>query len=258
MSKRQREATVPKGGTQQAAGFGKKLRREQARREREALRRKTARRRRNTRVASIAAPLVVLAGILGFVLLRHTASSTTGPPYATVGQSIDPSTLAGIQTGQVPWPPEEAHLRGRLSAIGIPALTEEGSVLHTHQHLDLYVDGRRITVPAEIGINEEEGFLSPIHTHDASGIIHVESATRQPYTLGEFFDGWGVRFTRACVGGYCDGGGRKLRVYADGRLVAGNPRQLELTAHQEIVVVFGTDAELRRPIPSTYSFPSGL
>jgi hypothetical protein len=244
--------------TPQAGRFGKKDRREQVRRERVALRRKMARRRRNARMASIAVPLMVLVAIVGFVLFSHSGSSTTGPIYATVGESIDPSTLPGIQTGPAPWPPEEGHLEARLSAIGIPALTEEGSVLHTHQHLDVYVDGRRITVPAEIGIGEQEGFFSPIHTHDSSGVIHVESPTRRPYTLGEFFDGWGVRFTRSCIGASCNGSGRSLRVYANGHLVAGDPRRLELTAQEEVVVVYGTDAEVPRPIPSSYTFPSGL
>ena len=78
--------------------------------------------------------------------------------------------------------------------MGLPALTAEGEALHTHQHIDIYVDGQPVVVPAYIGINATEGFLSPIHTHDSTGIIHVESPTVRDFTLGEFFDVWGVRF----------------------------------------------------------------
>jgi hypothetical protein len=78
------------------------------------------------------------------------------------------------------------------------------------------------------------------------------------YTLGEFFDVWGVRLTRSCLGGYCAGGDRRLRVYVDGAAYRGDPTTLTLQPHQEIVVAFGTAAQLPSPIPSSYRFPPGL
>jgi hypothetical protein len=33
--------------------------------------------------------------------------------------------------------------------------------------------------------------MAPLHTHDASGIIHVESSVKRNYTLGEFLNTWG-------------------------------------------------------------------
>ena len=166
--------------------------------------------------------------------------------------------LPGLQTGSPPWPAETTQLRARLTAIGLPALTAEGQVQHTHQHLDLYVDGRQVTIPADIGINRTVGFISPIHTHDATGIIHVESPVVRTFTLGELFDVWGVRFDGHCVGGACDGGGRALSVFLDGQPYAGDPRSLVLAAHEEIVVAIGTPAQLPNPIPATYAFPGGL
>ena len=100
--------------------------------------------------------------------------------------------------------------------------------------------------------------FSPLHTHDTSGIIHVESPTDRSFTLGELFDVWGVRFTRTCVGGYCNKGDKILRVYVDGQLATGNPTWLKLFAHEEMVVTYGTEAELPDPIPSSYTFPPGL
>jgi hypothetical protein len=46
-------------------------------------------------------------------------------------------------------------------------------------------------VPANIGIDEQAGYLTSLHTHDATGIIHVESPTRRSFNLGDFFDVWG-------------------------------------------------------------------
>ena len=118
------------------------------------------------------------------------------------------------------------------------------------------VDGRRVPVPALIGIDPAVEF-APLHVHDTSGVIHVESPTVRGYTLGQFFAVWGVRFTPSCLGGYCAGGPRRLRVFVDGTAVRGDPTALALELHQEIVVAFGTAAQLPSPIPSAYRFPPG-
>jgi hypothetical protein len=175
-----------------------------------------------------------------------------------VGVLLENQGLPGIQAGSPPWRAETAQLRARLSAIGLQTLTAEGQAQHTHQHLDLYVDGRPVPVPADIGINRTASFLSPIHTHDATGTIHVESPVVRNFTLGEFFDVWGVRFDGHCVGGVCDGSGRVLSVFLDGKPSAGDPRALVLTADEEIVVAIGTAAQLPNPIPASYAFPAGL
>jgi hypothetical protein len=249
----------PAAGRKAAAGDGGATgRKASTKAQREALRLEQARRERRARVLRIAIPLVVVAGVVAFVLLKRSGSPTVPPTYVSVGANVDPDRLPGIQTGRPPWPPEESRLRERLAAIGLPALSSEGNVLHIHQHIDLYVDGRPAVVPALIGINQAQGFLSPIHTHDTSGIIHVESHTKRSYTLGEFFDVWGVRFTRTCLGGLCNGDGKAVRVYADGYPVTRNPRQLALVPHEEIVVTFGTAAQLPDPIPKSYSFKFGL
>jgi hypothetical protein len=176
--------------------------------------------------------------VIGFLMLQPAKSS--------------------LATGGPPWPPETAHLRDRLAADGLAVLSAEGTVQHTHQHLDLFVDGQAIQIPGDIGINRDQRYLAPIHTHDTTGIIHVESPTVADFTLGEFFDVWGVRFDPRCVGGVCDGNGRALSVYVNGEPETGDPRSVVLTAHEEIVVAIGTQTQLPSPIPSSYEFPSGL
>jgi len=172
--------------------------------------------------------------------------------------SLPPAHLPGQLEGPAPWPSNVAGLRARLKALRLPALAQEGTALHIHQHLDLYVHGRRVTVPAGIGIQEAQGFISPLHTHDTSGVIHVESPDVRTFTLGQFFAVWGLRLTPRCLGGYCTTGANTIRVYADGRRLSGDPRLLPLAAHEEILVAFGTQAQLPRPIPARYGFPAGL
>jgi len=266
MAKRKRSTrTVPRPnpaapGTATDRPTTKAERRDQARQERHALQRKMERRRRlrglTTRVVVVLAVLGVAGGVL---LLTRSRSPKTGPVEVSGAPSVDPTTLPGILTGPAPWPDNTKDLEARLSAIGLPALSAEGTALHIHQHLDLYVNGTKEVVPAQIGIvTSPQVVFSPLHTHDTSGIIHVESPTVRSFTLGELFDVWGVRFTPTCIGGYCAQGDRTLRVYVDGQLATGDPTTLELFAHEEIVVTYGTKAELPNPIPSSYTFPPGL
>ena len=202
---------------------------------------------KNRTVYLIIGIIVLIAVIL--LLGNHTTKPT---------MNMNPNNLSGIQTGNAPWPIELDHLRERLSAICLPALSEEGTVLHIHQHLDIFIEGKPISVPAGIGINEAGGFISPIHTHDDTAIIHVESPTMQTFTLGQFFDIWGVRFTDQCIGGYCSQGDKTLKVFVNGHLFNGDPRQIDLQQHQEIVVTYGSSKDLVNLIPSTYVFPAGV
>jgi hypothetical protein len=195
--------------------------------------------------------LAVAAAAIGIGIVVF-ALATNRPASTPTG------TAPGLQTGAPPWSPDNVNLRARLEADGLQVLTAEGQVQHTHQHLDLFVDGQPVLIPADIGIDRVHLILSPIHTHDATRIIHVESPIVREFTLGEFFDVWGVRFDAHCLGGVCEGNGRVLSVYRNGQQVTGDPRSIVLDAHEELVVAIGTTAQLPSPIPSSYVFPAGL
>jgi len=173
--------------------------------------------------------------------------------------STNATRLPGLMTTKAPWPANNGSpLRARLRAAGIPALGAEGSRLHIHQHLDVVINGQGYRIPAGIGIDSRGRFISPLHTHDISGIIHLESPTLRRYTLGDLFAVWGLRFTSRCIGGYCAKGARRVWVYVDGRRVFGDPRVVVLRVHDEIVVAYGTFASIPKPIPSAYPFPAGV
>lgn len=201
-------------------------------------------------LVAAAAALAILAGLS----LELGRSGTSGDRTST---SI-PAHLPGQLTGPAPWAANAGGLAPRLAALGLPALGFEGTALHIHQHLDVFVDGKRVVVPAGIGINPHGRFISPLHTHDTSGVIHVESTTVRPFTLAEFFGVWGVRLGPGRLGGYADRGERRLRAWADGRPLTGDPGRLVLAEHQEIVLAFGTRGELPRPVPARYAFAAGL
>ncbi|MDG6909370.1 MAG: hypothetical protein JRN08_03280 [Nitrososphaerota archaeon] len=80
----------------------------------------------------------------------------------------------------------------------------EGTYVHIHPYLQIWIDGKNVTIPADVGILSEGTCTEPIHTHDSSGVLHMEldqSQAGQNWTLGEFFSIW--QFSCAQSGAYC-------------------------------------------------------
>ncbi len=185
---------------------------------------------------------------------KTTATSASG---VTLGPAFGSMTsLPGVLTSPPPWGAndDDAKLQQRLRAIGLDPLTAEGQVVHIHQHLDLYADGTKVTVPAQIGIASSGSFISDLHTHDATGIMHVESPTATSFSLGQFFAVWGVRLDARCIGGLCASGDKRLKVWVNGKPVGGDPTRIVLAEHQVIVLAYGTPAQDPNPVPASYDF----
>lgn len=67
----------------------------------------------------------------------------------------------------------------------------------------MLVNGQPAVVPEEIGMNPQlwhdhsldqygPSGISPMHTYDTSGTIHIESTTPREYTVGEFLKVMGM------------------------------------------------------------------
>lgn len=73
---------------------------------------------------------------------------------------------------------------------GITCDRTEHLVYHNHTKLVInYKNNQSVTIPADIGIVPNECIFW-LHTHDDSGIIHVESPTKVSFTLGQFLQVW--------------------------------------------------------------------
>ena len=110
-------------------------------------------------------------------------------------------------------------------------------------------------MPAGIGIDPQGRFIAPLHTHDGTGVVHIESERPYPFTLGQFFTVWGLRFTDTRIGPYADHGTRRLQVFVDGRPVA-HPAAHVLRAHDRIVAGYGSERSF--PTTDRTPFPPGL
>jgi hypothetical protein len=168
-----------------------------------------------------------------------------------------------------PAPPKPMAL---TRAAGLTPETHEFVFLHVHSHLDVFVQGRRVVVPAGIGIDTHApavrrfkapdgtmGYgginppcakpcISPLHTHFDDGVLHTEAKKHQFNRLGQFFTEWKVRLNGNCVGGFCKPA-NKIAVYVNGDRSTGDPRSIQLKDKTEIAIVIGKPPS---HIPSTF------
>lgn len=161
--------------------------------------------------------------------------------------------------GQGPTWTLPADPMGLARQAGLTPDVREYVDYHVHAHLDVFVNGAPVVIPGGVGIEisdpaveqfgtevggiPEEGCeqacISPLHTHDVDGVIHVEAPSVAEFTLGQLFEEIAVRLDASCVGDYCTPE-TPIAVYVDGQPVSGNPADIVFGDLQEIAIVIGT------------------
>jgi hypothetical protein len=221
------------------------------------------RRRRRTMIAGIGAAVLAVAAVTAIILaVTRTSSSSPAAGSApglklaalsTLG-TLRPAPAAGAAGPEGVPVPAAAPLAGTASDAtgaktdGVSCQSSEQSLFHIHAHLTIFVNGAARQIPADVGITSS--CLYWLHTHDADGIIHIESPVRRTFTLGQFFDEWGQPLgpdTLGAVSGH-------LTALYNGKAYQGNPRDIPLNAHAQIQLEIGTPLTA----PETITFPSGL
>ncbi|WP_208869476.1 hypothetical protein [Micromonospora cremea] len=192
--------------------------------------------------------------VLSFALVLDFRQPDRGMASPAIPAS--PATTADGRADQPPWA-APADAIAQVNAAGLPMLGAEGTTEHIHAHLDVIVNGQPVVVPAGIGIDEAAQQLSPLHTHDTTGVLHVESPVKADFNLGQLFTEWQVSLSADHIGGLKVGDGKALQAYVNGKPYQGDPAGIILHAHDEIALVYGTSAQQANP-PSSYAFPAGL
>ena len=116
--------------------------------------------------------------------------------------------------------------------------TEQGGT-HIHAHVTMYVNGTKTPIPANVGIAPDSSCLYWLHTHDDSGVIHIEAPEGVSATFGNFLDIWGQRFQQV---GYpsqlSDATG--WQVYVNGKPFRGNFHTIPLQSHTLITLAYNS------------------
>lgn len=166
--------------------------------------------------------------------------------------------------------PAAAHLTTTVQELragqvidGVPCLREDLPSRHIHVHLEILLDGVPVTVPAGIGVGRPwglgpDGFIATgscfawIHTHDASGVVHIVTPEEKAYTLGQLFAVWGQPLGTTLALGY-DGA---LAVFVNGLLFDGDPGSVTLANLKNIVIELGRAPAT--PAPALYDFGGAM
>jgi len=154
---------------------------------------------------------------------------------------------------------QAASLTG-ATVSGVKCESAEQSVVHYHAHLDMVgPEGNKMTVPAQIGYGAANTCLYWLHTHDATGLIHIEapaSAKARVFTLGDLFSVWGQPLDTGHLAALTLAPGETLTAYVDGVKWPGTLKSVPLKAHGQITLVI-TSGSGPVPSPDPYTFPSG-
>jgi hypothetical protein len=179
------------------------------------------RRRRRLWVAAAAATTVLAAGAI------VALASVVG------GRSTDLPAGSGGAFG-----PHYAGIAQRRETAGVSRMSTPTADVHIHPKLSLWANGKRISVPANIGIDprDDPSQMAGLHTHDSSGVIHDEGMGDA--TLGQFFAIWGVAFGRDTLGPYRASAGKTVQLWVDGKPSPAYG-SLKLADGQDIKVTYG-------------------
>jgi hypothetical protein len=181
------------------------------------------------------------------------AAPTPAPPMTPT----PPTTPPPPPTDPVP-PPPELHLAAGYTEVqaaealstpywadwsytgtapidGVACANSEA--YHIHAMISIYRNGTRLALPKNIG---RSACNYDMHTHDGTGVIHVETAAPKAFTLGQFFSLWGQTLSPAEVAGLPNAPTFYVVQNEQITKITENPDDITLEGHKEIVIVTGT------------------
>jgi hypothetical protein len=218
-------------------------------------------RRRLAPVFVVAATISAAAGatLSSFAPLSSLGALRPAPPAGRPGPELVPIPAAPRLASPV------SRSRPGKSIDGITCEFNPRLVLHVHVHLTLFVHGKARALPAGIGFwpplgpqnyrNGQFGVTkgncwSSLSTRYADGLVHVESATKRTFVLGQLFDIWGQALGPNRLGPARGA----VTAIVDRRVWVGDPRRIPLSAHAQIQLEVGTPLVA----PQTIRFPGAF
>lgn len=187
----------------------KERRDEQIRRDAE--RKREEKRRRITVISVAAAVLVITLLIVTYAIYVNSQGSSQGQKV------VNPN-----------YPPVD----------NVYCDQQEQTAFHIHAHLTMYINGQALPLPAQVGIAKDQSCLYWLHTHDTTGVIHIEAPANHSFTFGNFLDEWSNQFSTLGYAPQLDQTG--WQVYVNGKLYNGDFHKIPLAAHALITMAYNS------------------
>jgi hypothetical protein len=198
-------------------------------------------------VAALVGGLVAL-----FMSQSHKDNAQAAAASSASSQVGESNLLAPVWSG----------LKGQ-TIDGVSSNQMEQLAYHIHAHLAIFINGKQYTVPYGVGIEqpwttEADGsseFVDSgaafyyLHTHDDTGVIHIESPTSKTYNLGQFFAEWNQPLSATQIGSHTG----SVITYVNGSKYTGDPSNITLSEHEVIQLDLGQNVAFQ-----PYTFASGL
>lgn len=184
------------------------------------------RRRRNRIVTAISVILIVAlvgAGTYWVIRLNTASAAQTKAGQGTYQEAI-------FNTN---YPPVESVYCDEL----------EQSVEHIHAYVAIYINGTASPLPANVGIPQDSSGNATcfywLHTHDTTGVVHIESPSTEVFTFGQFRDEWDQQFVSLgfppellLTTGW--------KIWIDGKVYNGSLASIPLEAHSIITMAYNS------------------
>ncbi len=209
----------------------KQERREEERQRRLGEQRRNVRRRRFLLVGLVAAVILVAAGAVYAFVNAHNSS--------TQGHAA---------------PTEQVFNSAYQPVDGVYCDQLEQLSYHIHVHLTIWINGNQVQVPQGVGIASDGSCFYWLHTHDSTGVVHIEAPTPAALTLGNFLNIWGQRFPQL---GYQDqlASPAGWTIYVNGQKVTGDFNKVAFQPHMLITLAYNSPGV--KP-DTVYSWAAGL
>ena len=188
---------------------GRRQERREEQLRREAEQKKAAQRQRVTVISIIVVAVLVVGAFIAYAVYANSQSQTE-----TI---VNPS-----------YPPVD----------GIYCDQQEQVAFHIHAHLTIYINGKQSQIPQGTGIASDTSCFYWLHTHDTTGVIHIEAPAGHSFVLGNFLDEWSSQF--ATLGYPSELALSGWTAYVDGKLYQGDFHKISLKSHTLITIMYNS------------------
>jgi hypothetical protein len=120
---------------------------------------------------------------------------------------------------------------------GVECQAGEQLQYHVHAALEILISGQPVTVPKDTGIRSDCIFW--LHTHDDTGLVHIEAPANRSFTLGQFFAVWGQPLSATQLLGSTVDATHKITATLNGTPFTGDPTSIPLADQETIVLQYG-------------------